>query len=69
MARKNETVLNLLVEAPWWVSVVVSGAAFLVLRYILPGIDGENLGLKVMARGAPVVAPWVSFILLCKTEI
>jgi restriction system protein len=69
MTRKNESILDLLAEAPWWVSVVVSGAAFLVLRYILPGISSDNLGLKVMARTAPVVAPWVSFVLLIPAPV
>jgi restriction system protein len=69
MARKNETILNLLAEAPWWVSVVVAGAAFLALRYILPGISGDNLVLKVVARTAPVVAPWVSLVLLLPAPI
>ncbi len=56
MARKNETILNLLAKSPWWVSVVVAGMAFVILRYILPGISSENLGFKVIARAAPVVA-------------
>jgi restriction system protein len=69
MARKNETILNLLAEAPWWVSVVVAGAVYLLLRYILPGLSGDNLGLNAVARTAPVVAPWVSLILLLPAPI
>ena len=69
MARKNETILNLLAAAPWWVSLVVAGAAFLVLRFILPGLSGDNLVLKVVARTAPVVAPWVSLVLLLPAPI
>jgi restriction system protein len=69
MARKNETILNLLAEAPWWVSVVVAAAAYLVLRYILPGLSGDNLTLNIVARTAPVIAPWVSLLLLVPAPI
>jgi len=69
MARNNETILNLLSEAPWWFSVVVAGVAFLVLRYVLPGISGDNLVLKAVTRAAPVVAPWVSLVLLIPAPI
>jgi restriction system protein len=69
MARKNETILNLLAEAPWWVSVVFAGAAFLVLRYILPGISGDNLVLKAVARAAPIVAPWFALFFLIPAPI
>jgi len=69
MARKNESILNLLAEAPWWVSVVVAGAAFLALRYILPGISGDNVGLNVVARTARTVAPWVGLFFLLPAPI
>jgi restriction system protein len=69
MPRKNQTILDLLVEAPWWVSVVVAGAAFLSLRYILPGIGGAYPGLNVIARAAPLAAPWLSFLLLLPAPI
>ena len=39
MARKDESMLNLLLECPCWVSVLVSGIAFVFLRFILPSID------------------------------
>jgi restriction system protein len=64
MTRRDESLLDLLAEARWWVSVVVAGAAFLVLRYILPGISGDNLVLNAVARVAPIAAPWISLFLL-----
>jgi len=69
MAKKNETILNLLTEAPWWVSPVVAGVAFLVLRYILPGMGGNNFGLKVIAHTSWVVAPWIFLFLLIPAPI
>jgi hypothetical protein len=47
MGRKDESILNLLVECPWWVSVLVSGAAFVSLRFILPTIDFKSTRSRV----------------------
>src|SRR4030042_120917 len=69
MARKNETILNLLAKSPWWVSVVVAGMFFLFLRYILPGMSGDNIVLKGVARAAPTVAPWVGLFFLIPAPI
>ena len=43
MARRDESLLNLLVSCPWWVSVCVSGASLVFLKFNLPSIDFENL--------------------------
>jgi restriction system protein len=69
MKKGNESILDLLVEAPWWVSLVVAGVAFLVLRYLLPGISADNLVLKAIARIDPVIALWVALVLLIPAPI
>ena len=69
MARKNETIPNLLAEAPWWVSVVFAGVVFVFVRYVVPGISSENLGFKVIARAAPFVAPWAALVLLLPAPV
>jgi restriction system protein len=37
MPRRNETVFEMLVEMPWWASVIFSCFVFVGLRFILPG--------------------------------
>jgi restriction system protein len=69
MRRKKESILDLLVEAPWWISLIVAGSAFFVLRYIFPAVSGQNFAVKALARTAPVVAPWVSLFLLIPAPI
>jgi len=60
MARKDESILNLLVECPWWVSVAVSGVAFVCLRFILPSIDFQGMAanafIKILSQAVPFVA-------------
>ena len=34
MARKDESILTLLIQYPWWVSVLISGVAFVFLTEI-----------------------------------
>ena len=64
MARRNESIPDLLAEAPWWVSVIISAGAFLTLRYIVPGLYGENFMAKFLARVVYSLAPWISLFLL-----
>ena len=69
MARKDESILNLLVECPWWASVLVSGAAFVFLRYILPSIDFGSMAANSFAKGLSGGAPIVAIVLLLPAPI
>jgi hypothetical protein len=69
MARKDESLLNLLVLCPWWVSVVVSGIAFVFLRFILPSIDFQSMAANAFAKGLSSAAPFVALVLLLSAPI
>ena len=58
MARKDESILNLLVECPWWVSVALSGIAFVFLRFILPSIDFKGMAANAFTKGLSQAAPF-----------
>ena len=64
MAKRDENLLDLLSQSPWWVSVVVSSVVYAALRFILPGIQFENFVLRGFAHSGPTVAPYVSLVLL-----
>ena len=64
MARKDESILNLLVECPWWVSVIVSAVASVFLRFILPSIDFGSMAANAFAKGLSGAAPFVALVLL-----
>ncbi len=36
MARRNEALLDLLVEKPWWVSVALAAGVFVCIRFLVP---------------------------------
>jgi hypothetical protein len=50
MARKNESILNLLIQCPWWVSVLVSGIAFVFLKFIFPSVDFGSMTANAFAK-------------------
>lgn len=64
MARKDESAFNLLVRLPWWVSVILATGAYVLLKYLIPAIHFENMVFQAISRAAPVIALWVSLVLL-----
>src|SRR3990172_5396460 len=64
MAWKNESILNLLVQVPLWVSVVISRASYLILKFILPSMDFGNSLANAFAKSLSVAAPLVALVLL-----
>jgi restriction system protein len=64
MARRNESLLDLLSKSPWWVSVGLSIFSYMGLTYTLPQTAFHSLVLKSFAKGGPAIAPFVSLVLL-----
>lgn len=64
MARRNETILDILVVCPWWVSVTVAGISYCLLQFIMPAIDLKNPLLAGIPKLGPMFAPWVALLLL-----
>lgn len=64
MSRKDESLLNLLVRLPWWVSVVSAVAIYLVFRFAVPAIPTEDPIVKRFAQGIGIFAPYPAVLLL-----
>jgi len=69
MSRRDESILNLLIQVPWWVSVVISGAAFVSLKFILPLIHFKSMMFDSLAKGISGAAPLVALVLLLPAPI
>ncbi len=69
MGQKDESILNLLVESPWWISFLVSAITFVGLRFVLPSIDFGGMGANSFAKGLSGAAPFVAIILLLPAPI
>jgi restriction system protein len=69
MVRRDESILNLLIQVPWWVSVVVSGAAYVFLKFIFPSIDFGSMMANSFAKGISSAAPIIALVLLIPAPI
>jgi len=69
MGRKDDSILNLLTECPWWVSVVVSTFAFVLLRFIFPSIIFPGMAANAFSKGLSSAAPFVALVLLLPAPI
>ncbi|MFH7326985.1 restriction endonuclease [Desulfurivibrio sp. C05AmB] len=77
MARKNESLLDVLALFPWWVSVLLSITSYLILKYLIPLIDFQQNGpadmtyvfYKGLANAAPMLAPIVALFILTPAAI
>jgi hypothetical protein len=69
MARRDESFLNLLAKCPWWVSILVSGMAFVFLKFILPSINFHNAFINGVFKELSGVALFVALILLIPAPI
>lgn len=56
----GESLLDLLLEAPWPASVVVGVAAYAFLKWVLPALAGDNLFLKPMSSALANLAGWAA---------
>ena len=62
MPKKN-SILNDLVLAPWWVSIILAGVIYFV-GGILSGITSSSLGITIVVNTAKGFAPLISILLL-----
>ena len=69
MGQKDESILNLLVECPWWVSVLVAGFAFVFLKFIFPTIHFPGMAVNAFTKGLSSAAPFVALVLLLPAPI
>lgn len=59
MARRDEGLLDLLMELPWWVSVCVATTIYVALMFIVPSITFNGIFVKNLAQLAPRFA-WMA---------
>jgi len=70
MARRKESILDVLSMFPWWVSVVLSATAFIGLLFVLPlfipsgPATASNYALKGILGGLSAAGPFVAFSFL-----
>lgn len=64
MSRRDEKLSDILLKAPWWMSVVLALVAFIGLRWVAPALIGESGNRAAIGKGVSQFAPWPALILL-----
>jgi restriction system protein len=60
MSRKNESLFEMLTQAPWWMSVIVACTVYIGMAFVLPGM----LKGPMFTALAKVVSSWAKWVAL-----
>ena len=63
MARRDESLMELLADLPWWVSVCFAAVVYMLLKFVVPSIAFSGTALKLLASTTPQYA-WIAVIFL-----
>jgi restriction system protein len=69
MARKDESILNLVTSLPWPVGVSLAISAFVFLRFILPLFSSENPFLKHISDLLATISPVIALMFLAAAGV
>lgn len=64
MPKNKTTFIDLLVELPWWVSVLVSTTAYVMMVHVLPSIQTNNQITAMVFKAFVVPAPYIAGVIL-----
>ncbi|MCZ8528615.1 restriction endonuclease [Alteromonas sp. PRIM-21] len=64
MPRNKTNFIDLLVELPWWVSVIFSAATYVTLAHGLPNVQTDNPMLAMVFNAFAIPAPFIATIIL-----
>ncbi|MEZ9294643.1 restriction endonuclease [Vibrio cyclitrophicus] len=71
MARKNDGIIWHLMDAPWWLSILLSACIYLGLSYLLPSlaVESNNFIFQAIAPNLPLLAPYFTFLFLLPVPV
>ncbi len=69
MGRRQQSILEILMDCPWWVSVIVSAASYIGLAVVLPSVEFKSAPFQAMAKGIAPLATYVALVFLIPAPI
>ena len=69
MPRNRTNFIDLLVELPWWVSVILSSVTYVILTHGLPNVQTDNPMIAMVFNALAVPAPFIGAIILLVAPI
>ncbi len=64
MPRKKTTFIDLLFQAPWWVSVITAVIVYVAMGHVLPSIETNNQLIAMVLKALAVPAPFFAVCIL-----
>ena len=64
MGRRQQSILEILVHCPWWVSAAVALFVYVTLAIVLPGIAVDNIFFRAIVSSMPQAASYVASLFL-----
>ena len=69
MARKNASLLNLLVRVPWWISIALAVLVLIVSKLIIPNIAFDNQYIGAFIKGVSGAGNFVAIHLVIAASV
>jgi restriction system protein len=69
MARRNDTIFQMLIEMPWWVSVIFATFVYISLSLVIPSIEFKSALLASLADQASLQAHWFALFFLVPAPV
>ncbi|MBY8220949.1 restriction endonuclease [Vibrio fluvialis] len=71
MAKKNDGIIWHLMDAPWWVSILLATGIYVGLSYVLPSLamNSDNFVFESVGSNLPVIAPYFTLLFLIPAPI
>lgn len=66
--KRDDGLLDVLAELPWWVSICVGAVVYVVLQFVLPAITFNDVLMKSLAPLAPQYS-WVAAVFLLPAAV
>lgn len=64
MRRKNESLAEILIKAPWWVSIIVAALVFAGMRWAFPAYLSDKPSTAALSHGIANIAPFGALFFL-----
>ena len=64
MPRNNTKIVDLLFQAPWWVSVITAAITYLLMGHLLPSIETDNQLINMVFNALAIPAPYFAIFIL-----
>jgi hypothetical protein len=60
MARQREDMMDVMIELPWWFDVILAAVVYVVMRFVVPSVVGQDVSASMVRALSVMFAPWLA---------